>query len=414
VDNTTYGPCSGKCQSGVTTYYTPTAKFVYDGDGVRVLQVAISGTQVITTAYASALEVSITGTQRITKTYYSAGSQLIAMRQFTTPTNSVLYFLHSDHLGSTSLTTDQNGNALTRQLYDAWGNIRYVTGTMPTDIGFTGQRLDNSTGLMYYRARYYAQGLGRFISADTMVPDLKNPQQFNRYSYVLNSPLAHTDPTGHECVGILCPLPPELIQAIQALGVTVAAGGEVVLVGVGVGISAAFVAAIGTAAGAPALMWAMDDMGPDYSVPAPYVAGAVQSTYPLPGTNTVAMGKRSKEIFIPAFTTQDNTGRGKFSQPNPKNPLNLGAACSKSLLMLAICGGAAAKAVQKAYEGKTTEQLGGAQPLSLPTSTTPTSTPFAPWTPIPTRIPFLPLTPIATYTPISPMAPTSTPIHRRH
>jgi uncharacterized protein RhaS with RHS repeats len=67
------------------------------------------------------------------KTYYSAGSQLIAMRQFTTPTSSVLYFLHSDHLGSTSLTTDQNGNALTRQLYDAWGNVR-SGGTMPTDI----------------------------------------------------------------------------------------------------------------------------------------------------------------------------------------------------------------------------------------------------------------------------------------
>ena len=39
------------------------------------------------------LQVQITGTQRITKTYYSAGSQLIAMRQFTSPTTSVLYFL---------------------------------------------------------------------------------------------------------------------------------------------------------------------------------------------------------------------------------------------------------------------------------------------------------------------------------
>jgi RHS repeat-associated protein len=169
-------------------------QFVYDGDGSRVLQLLPDGSQ---TAYASALEVTITGTQRITKTYYSAGSQLIAMRQFTTPTSSVLYFLHSDHLGSTSLTTDQNGNALTRQLYDAWGNVRYVSGPMPTDIGFTGQRLDNSTGLMYYRARYYAQGLGRFISADTIVPDGRNPQSLNRFSYTRNNPLKYIDPTGH-------------------------------------------------------------------------------------------------------------------------------------------------------------------------------------------------------------------------
>jgi RHS repeat-associated protein len=169
-------------------------QFVYDGDGSRVLQLLPDGSQ---TAYASALEVSITGTQRITKTYYSAGSQLIAMRQFTTPTSSVLYFLHSDHLGSTSLTTDQNGNALTRQSYDAWGNVRYVTGTLPTDIGFTGQRLDNSTGLMYYGARYYAQGLGRFISADTIVPSPSNPQSLNRFSYTRNNPLKYIDPSGH-------------------------------------------------------------------------------------------------------------------------------------------------------------------------------------------------------------------------
>jgi RHS repeat-associated protein len=197
VDNTTYGPCSGKCQSGVTTYYTPTAKFVYDGDGVRVLQVAINGTQVITTAYAGALEVQITGTQRITKTYYSAGSQLIAMRQFTTPTSSVLYFLHSDHLGSTSLTTDANGNAVARQLYDAWGNVRYVNGTLPTDIGYTGKRFD-TTGLVYLGARYYSPAVGRFVSADTIVPDPKQSRDFNRYAYGGNNPITLIDINGHQ------------------------------------------------------------------------------------------------------------------------------------------------------------------------------------------------------------------------
>jgi RHS repeat-associated protein len=68
------------------------------------------------------------------------------------------------------------------------------------DIGYTGQRLDNSTGLMYYRARYYAQGLGRFISADTIVPTPSNPQSLNRFAYVRNNPLKLIDPSGHkEC-----------------------------------------------------------------------------------------------------------------------------------------------------------------------------------------------------------------------
>jgi RHS repeat-associated protein len=112
------------------------------------------------------------------------------------PQNNGVFFLHSDHLGSTSLTTDASGNPVARQLYDAWGNVR-SGGGMPTDIGYTGQRLDTSTGLMYYRARYYASSLGRFISADTIVPGAGNPQAFNRFAYGLNNPVKYNDPTGH-------------------------------------------------------------------------------------------------------------------------------------------------------------------------------------------------------------------------
>ena len=39
--------------------------------------------------------------------------------------------------------------------------------------------------------------LGRFASADTIVPDPTNPQQFNRFAYVLNNPIRLIDPSGH-------------------------------------------------------------------------------------------------------------------------------------------------------------------------------------------------------------------------
>ena len=58
--------------------------------------------------------------------------------------SGVLYFLSADHLGSSSLTTDASGNFVARQLYDAWGNVRYVNGSMPTDIGYVGKRLDTT------------------------------------------------------------------------------------------------------------------------------------------------------------------------------------------------------------------------------------------------------------------------------
>jgi len=39
--------------------------------------------------------------------------------------------------------------------------------------------------------------LGRFVSADTIVPEAGNPQDFNRYAYVRNNPLNYRDPSGH-------------------------------------------------------------------------------------------------------------------------------------------------------------------------------------------------------------------------
>jgi len=117
------------------------------------------------------------------------GKQRVAMR-----TSTGVLYLHSDHLGSTSATS---GASVSSQNYYAYGNIRSTTGTAPTDFGFTGQRRDASAGLMYYGARYYDATLGRFVSADTIVPQAGNPQDLNRYAYVNNNPLTYVDPSGH-------------------------------------------------------------------------------------------------------------------------------------------------------------------------------------------------------------------------
>jgi hypothetical protein len=47
-------------------------------------------------------------------------------------------------------------------------------------------------------AREYDPRLGRWLSADTIVPDATNPQSLNRFSYVLGNPLKYTDPSGHQ------------------------------------------------------------------------------------------------------------------------------------------------------------------------------------------------------------------------
>ena len=39
--------------------------------------------------------------------------------------------------------------------------------------------------------------MGRFLQADTIIPNPANPQSLNRYSYTLGNPLKYRDPTGH-------------------------------------------------------------------------------------------------------------------------------------------------------------------------------------------------------------------------
>jgi hypothetical protein len=55
-------------------------------------------------------------------------------------------------------------------------------------------------GLMDYRARFYDPLLMRFIQPDSMVPSPANPQGFNRYTYVGNSPINFSDPSGNTSI----------------------------------------------------------------------------------------------------------------------------------------------------------------------------------------------------------------------
>ena len=79
---------------------------------------------------------------------------------------------------------------------------RFAGTTPPTDRLFTGQRrYGPKSGIYYYGSRFYSTDVGRFLQPDTIVPGAGNPQALNRYSYILNSPVKYTDPTGHHPYG---------------------------------------------------------------------------------------------------------------------------------------------------------------------------------------------------------------------
>lgn len=107
---------------------------------------------------------------------------------------------HHNHLGSGAVVIDRAGNKVETLTYFPYGGTRTDLPGTPVNVPYkyTGQELDSSTGLYDYGARQYEPALGRFTSPDTIVPDPRDPQSLNRYSYAQNNPLRYIDPSGHE------------------------------------------------------------------------------------------------------------------------------------------------------------------------------------------------------------------------
>lgn len=113
------------------------------------------------------------------------------------------YFIHSGHLGSTTLITKE-GTVVEKSLYYPYGNQRgtnnQALGTSQPDTRnpltektYTGQISDiKDTELLYYNARYYNPTLAKFTQADSMGDGL------NKYAYVHNNPIIMIDPTGND------------------------------------------------------------------------------------------------------------------------------------------------------------------------------------------------------------------------
>jgi RHS repeat-associated protein len=166
-----------------------TTQFKYDGDNNLVMKIKPDGSKTIYVGGVYEVNKNASGSVTGTTTYYPAGG---AMR-----VNGTLYYVLKDKLGSASVVTDTSGNIVGEQRYYPYGETRLVTGTMNTDKLFTGQREITGLGIYHYGSRFYSPKLGRFLSADTMVPNPFNPQALNRYSYVYGNPLRYTDPSGH-------------------------------------------------------------------------------------------------------------------------------------------------------------------------------------------------------------------------
>lgn len=105
----------------------------------------------------------------------------------------VVTYYHNDHLGSPIAATDSTGAVVWQQAYDPWG-FKLTANT--DERGYTGNWLDEETGLADHKARWYTSSIGRFTGIDPVKWHETNIHSFNRYSYSGNNPYTNTDVGG--------------------------------------------------------------------------------------------------------------------------------------------------------------------------------------------------------------------------
>ncbi len=128
-------------------------------------------------------------------------------------------FYHNDHLGSTTLITNSTGQVIENTFYEPFGGI--VSGGSRR-YDYEGKEFSDSTRDYDFHFRKYDPGLKIFTQPDSLLPNVYDPQQLNRYAFERNNPYYYVDPDGH------------IIPAAVAL-VTAA------IIGAGVGLATYFI-----------------------------------------------------------------------------------------------------------------------------------------------------------------------------
>ena len=109
--------------------------------------------------------------------------------------NSTIYYIHTDHLATPQVVTDQNQQVVWMGDYQPFGkptDTNSETNSIELYSRFPGQYLDNETGLYYNYFRDYDPSIGRYIQSDPIGLN----GGMNTYAYVGGNPHKYSDPLG--------------------------------------------------------------------------------------------------------------------------------------------------------------------------------------------------------------------------
>jgi RHS repeat-associated protein len=164
---------------------------VYDGLGQMVEQQ--NGSTYTEILYNPMGKAALMSGQTLTKAFVYLPGGATAIYN----SSGLAYLRHSDWLGSSRLTSTAARGMYSSSAYAPFGEQYATSGT--SDASFTGQNADTTSTLYDFTFREHSPSQGRWISPDpagVAVADITNPQSWNRYAYVLGSPLNMIDPSG--------------------------------------------------------------------------------------------------------------------------------------------------------------------------------------------------------------------------
>lgn len=208
--------------SGNTTKDATSNTFIYDGENKQV-EVKNSSNQTVGQYWydgdGKRVKKYVPSTGETTIFVYDASGKMVAEYSTIVESTSTaeVSYLTTDHLGSPRINTDKNGNVTARHDYQPFGEEiqRTSYGNDEVRKQFTGYERDNETDLDFAQARMLNTLVGRFGTpdpynvilekergedederAEILIGFISNPQRWNMYVYVVNNPLAFTDPDG--------------------------------------------------------------------------------------------------------------------------------------------------------------------------------------------------------------------------
>ena len=103
-------------------------------------------------------------------------------------------FVHSTHEGSVSLITDEQGNVIENVTYSPYGEH---LSTSNNRLSYEGKEFDPVTGTYDFHFRQFNPEVPVWQIPDTMLVNVYDPQNLNRYMFERGNPYKFSDPTGH-------------------------------------------------------------------------------------------------------------------------------------------------------------------------------------------------------------------------